>query len=726
MPSLVKFKALLRRGKKVKSNTAAAAVKQPVSPPTRLIGCSIVNHNVSNCFEPNPHIDYTSLVVLASGMSVGDAEKYHFRLMDEGMHDSVVMSLRAPIGHGALAEFCQYLLHQGMQSGELNALLGFKCSRKEQSDYNLSDFSELPFASEYDFASYLASLPSPVLPTPVESTVVVDNFTIVSDIPLGAPAEEVITFVDSCGTLWEGEDSGTPAVPADITPSGDSFDSDASISWQLVCVTGNASTTVAPSSPPTSVAAPKLEDFVLEKKLGQGAFGTVFSAIHRRTGVRIALKAIPKAPLFGSDGRLFDSSDFRHRASIQLRSARDEFFALYRTLGQDRVLQLEAAFQNSGYFFLGTTLHPFGDVHGLLKRYDGGLPIDLAKSLAADIVIGLCALRQRGLIHRDMKPANLLMGQNGHLLISDLGLAFACPTHMSDLEKSLLSPFVLARREAHASEVTTGMCGTPLYTSPEMILRQPYSYAVDVWAFGVILFQMLIGGCPFYYPTGRGRSALDHAILSGDFDMSDEERAELNDPLAEDLIRFALATNPSARPTPEQLKEHPWFNDIDWDNHTRTPAPASWVPPPSVSSPPLDDPGLHASDDTSPESTLPYFSFLSTTLRGTGLPPIQQPSSTSHVELSDSMFDLGALVPSESPSSGLPSSSLDFSATPAIPQDVNSFASAISSGTFSAASGSPLPPVVPPISTRRPLHRRLVLGRVNAGYHLSISQSLGL
>ena len=86
------------------------------------------------------------------------------------------------------------------------------------------------------------------------------------------------------------------------------------------------------------------------------------------------------------------------------------------------------------------------------------------------------------------------MGQNGHLLISDLGLAFACPTHMSDLEKSLLTPFVLARREAHASEVTTGMCGTPLYTSPEMILRQPYSYAVDVWAFGVILFQMLIGG----------------------------------------------------------------------------------------------------------------------------------------------------------------------------------------------------------------------------------------
>ena len=109
-------------------------------------------------------------------------------------------------------------------------------------------------------------------------------------------------------------------------------------------------------------------------------------------------------------------------------------------------------------------------------------------------MIGLCALRQRGLIHRDMKPANLLMGQNGHLLISDLGLAFACPTHMSDLEKSLLTPFVLARREAHASEVTTGMCGTPLYTSPEMILRQPYSYAVDVWAFGVILFQMLIGG----------------------------------------------------------------------------------------------------------------------------------------------------------------------------------------------------------------------------------------
>lgn len=109
-------------------------------------------------------------------------------------------------------------------------------------------------------------------------------------------------------------------------------------------------------------------------------------------------------------------------------------------------------------------------------------------------MLGLEALRRHGVIHRDLKPANILVGQDGHLVIADLGLSHCFDNQRSDLEKSRLSPHALAFSGTDAPDTTKRQCGTPYYVAPEMVLEQPYSYPVDVWALGVIVFEMLIGG----------------------------------------------------------------------------------------------------------------------------------------------------------------------------------------------------------------------------------------
>lgn len=109
-------------------------------------------------------------------------------------------------------------------------------------------------------------------------------------------------------------------------------------------------------------------------------------------------------------------------------------------------------------------------------------------------VLGLEALRRRGVIHRDLKPANLLIGQDGHLVIADLGLSHCFANQLSDFERSLLPPDAIETLAAEARDMTNRACGTPYYMAPEIVLGKSYSYAVDVWSVGVIVFEMLVGG----------------------------------------------------------------------------------------------------------------------------------------------------------------------------------------------------------------------------------------
>jgi serine/threonine protein kinase len=182
---------------------------------------------------------------------------------------------------------------------------------------------------------------------------------------------------------------------------------------------------------------------------------------------------------------------------------------------------------------------------------------EVAKFYAAEILLGLEEMHKHGIIYRDLKPANVLLDDKGHIHISDLGLA-------KKLSKD--RPF------------STGLSGTPGYWSPEVLCRTPYSIWADWWSFGIVLYELLCGKRP---PCVCKKGTREWCTFS---DRKDSEEAALSDdgvyrqelyfpvkyftPEAEDLIRKLLIPKKTDRlgfNGVDDIKKHPFFADVDFD-----------------------------------------------------------------------------------------------------------------------------------------------------------------
>ena len=146
-------------------------------------------------------------------------------------------------------------------------------------------------------------------------------------------------------------------------------------------------------------------------------------------------------------------------------------------------------------------------------------------------------LHARGVIHRDLKPDNLIF--RTHNATSDV----------------VVADFGLAKR------VVTGigarsLCGTPLYLAPEMIRQPRYGPECDFWSLGVILYVMLSGRPPFY---ASNQKRLFDRICAGRFDFKPEEDWKHISPEAKDLIKKLLVVDPSARFNAQKIRSHPWL-----------------------------------------------------------------------------------------------------------------------------------------------------------------------
>lgn len=106
---------------------------------------------------------------------------------------------------------------------------------------------------------------------------------------------------------------------------------------------------------------------------------------------------------------------------------------------------------------------------------DRCLPEDEIRKIAIQLIQALHVLHTNGIIHRDMKPLNILIGSKQQVKLADFGFAF---TH----DANLLAPVI----------------GNPLYMAPELIQERPYTYTVDLWSLGVVLFELATGRPPFY------------------------------------------------------------------------------------------------------------------------------------------------------------------------------------------------------------------------------------
>lgn len=160
----------------------------------------------------------------------------------------------------------------------------------------------------------------------------------------------------------------------------------------------------APSSRPT---ASSIKDFDIIKPISKGAFGSVFLAKKHTTGDYYAIKVLKKSDMI---------------AKNQITNVKAERMILMTQTQSPFVVKLFFTFQSSDNLYLVMEYLPGGDCASLVKTL-GGITEDWARRFLAEVVNGLEMLHQKGVVHRDMKPDNLLIDQHGHLKLTDFGLS---------------------------------------------------------------------------------------------------------------------------------------------------------------------------------------------------------------------------------------------------------------------------------------------------------------
>jgi tetratricopeptide (TPR) repeat protein len=207
--------------------------------------------------------------------------------------------------------------------------------------------------------------------------------------------------------------------------------------------------------------------YLIVEELGHGAMGRVFKAKDKRLGITVALKIL--RPEYSANMAAADR--FKQET------------LLTRSLVQENVIRIFDLGESEGLTFISMEFVP-GQSLGQLIRASGMLTEETVVSIARQIVFALTAAHGHGIIHRDLKPQNILVDAEGQVHVADFGLA-----------KSL---------EAADIEQTGAIVGTPPYLSPEQARGEKADARSDLYALGVIMYEMLTGRRPFQSDTAAG------------------------------------------------------------------------------------------------------------------------------------------------------------------------------------------------------------------------------
>ncbi|CAL1405176.1 unnamed protein product [Linum trigynum] len=301
-----------------------------------------------------------------------------------------------------------------------------------------------------------------------------------------------------------------------------------------------------------------IEDFEIIKPISRGAYGRVFLARKRATGDLFAIKVLKKADMIRKNA--VESILAERNILISLRNPFVVRFFYSFTCRENLYLVME--YLNGG------------DLYSLLRNL-GCLDEDMVRVYIAEVVLALEYLHSLNVVHRDLKPDNLLIGQDGHIKLTDFGLSkVGLIDSTDDLSGPLRSPGFLNHKARNEQTTSTreerqkhSVVGTPDYLAPEILLGMGHGATADWWSVGIILFELLVGIPPFNAPSPQ--LVFDN-IMNRDIPwprVPDEISYE-----AYDLIDKLLTENSVQRlgaTGAKEVKHHAFFRDINWDTLAR-------------------------------------------------------------------------------------------------------------------------------------------------------------
>ena len=272
-------------------------------------------------------------------------------------------------------------------------------------------------------------------------------------------------------------------------------------------------------------------DFAVINVIGKGSFGKVYQVQKKDSGEIYAMKEMSKEVIEREN--LLEHT-FAEKSILQ-------------RIDHPFVVALHYAFQTKEKLYLVLDFLSGGELFFHLSQV-GRFEEPRARFYAAEIGLAIGHLHSLDIIYRDLKPENCVLDKDGHVCLTDFGLA---KTNVRG-----------------STEGAVTFCGTPEYLAPEFLIGGGHGKAVDWWSLGVLVYEMLCGLPPFY---SENVSEMYELILKKPLEFGDHVSAP-----ARDLITKLLDRNPETRlQNVEIYKAHPFFAPINWVDlyHRRLPTP---------------------------------------------------------------------------------------------------------------------------------------------------------
>ncbi|CAJ2659066.1 serine/threonine-protein kinase RHS3-like [Trifolium pratense] len=339
-----------------------------------------------------------------------------------------------------------------------------------------------------------------------------------------------------------------------------------------------------------------LSHFRLLKRIGYGDIGSVYLVELKGTDAHFAMKVMDKAALI-SRNKLLRSQTEREILGL---------------LDHPFLPTLYSYFETDKFYCLVMEYCSGGDLHSLRQKQPNKcFTEEAARFYASEVLLALEYLHMLGIVYRDLKPENLLVRDEGHIMLSDFDLSLrcsVCPTLVKSSSTHAASgsgsdygsilnddqaaaqpstgffPRILPSKKNRKAKSDFGLLvngnrlpelmaeptnvrsmsfvGTHEYLAPEIIKGEGHGSAVDWWTFGIFLYELLHGATPF---KGAGYKATLFNVVGQPLRFPDSPQIS---PVAKDLIRGLLVKEPQKRIAYKrgatEIKQHPFFEGVNW------------------------------------------------------------------------------------------------------------------------------------------------------------------